>query len=418
MRSVVSIALATAVAVQLVACNDSPLPTRPPEARPSKLLAIGGGIPLPTPTPILNPNAFVAITAGAYHTCALRRNGNLYCWGSNDYGQALATTSFRCYPGWCLTVPTLVATGVAQVSAGYDHTCFLSGSGVASCGGNNDLGQLGLGSLGYGFQSGQVAGGLTFSAISAGQESTCGLATTGVYCWGHMPIAGNESYWTWPVIYSTPQQITSFAGYKSLSVGQEYFCAHFGTPPWSETDCYGENHYGNINQDTAQWPNSRGIMLGTSLGNSTMGVSASADYTCANQASGVVLCFGWGKEGELGNGQLGQFWQAQLVGNGQRLSGVTTGTYHACALDPNGLAYCWGAYQFGDLNAPGVWTTPAPVLGSPSFVAIAAGTNHTCGIGTDNHIWCWGDDAFGQLGVSNFGFGYSRVPVQATDPTT
>ena len=429
MRFTLSIALTAIAAAQLVACNDSPLPTRPPEVGPNKLLTIGGGFPNPTPIPFLNPNDFVSITAGEYHTCARRRNGNVYCWGADDYGQAITQNSSVCAAGACVTVPTLVVTA-AQVSAGSRHTCVVTSSGVAWCAGANEHGQLGFGYWSPNGRSlGQVAGGLAFSAISAGSYATCGLAATGVYCWGLMQVGvgstpfGLAGITTAGVGYYTPQQITSYAGYTSLSVGAEHFCAHMGTPPWSETDCYGSNAYGQLNQDPAQWPSSRGIMLGTSMGNSTTAVSARDNYSCATQSTGAVWCFGWGNEGELGNGEWGgSFWQSPPVDWFQPLFGVTTGNDHACALDSNGLAYCWGLGNFGEVgnNAFGWWDVPQPVVGGHTFRAIAAGFHHTCGISTDNHIWCWGDDSFGQLGASATSPPPVRiaVPVQAMDPTT
>ena len=102
-------------------------------------------------------------------------------------------------------------------------------------------------------------------------------------------------------------------------------CLHMGTPPWSETDCYGSNGYGQLAQNPAQWPSTLGIILGTGLGNSTTGVSVADNYMCAIQSSGVIQCSGRGTLGELGNGQAGIFWQPQTVGNGQRFWSVTTG---------------------------------------------------------------------------------------------
>jgi len=197
-------------------------------------------------------------------------------------------------------------------------------------------------------------------------------------------------------------------------------CLHMGTPPWSETDCYGSNGYGQLAQNPAQWPSTLGIILGTGLGNSTTGVSVADNYMCAIQSSGVIQCSGRGTLGELGNGQAGIFWQPQTVGNGQRFWSVTTGYSHACALDPNNQAYCWGEGQWGEVGngASGLWTTPQAVVGGHTFTAIAAGLVHTCGIGTDGHIWCWGNNGFAQMGVSYLSGGWWPSPVQVMDPPT
>ena len=46
------------------------------------------------------------MSAGARHTCGVRTNGALACWGANDVGQA-----------------TPPAGTFTAVSAGGDHTC-------------------------------------------------------------------------------------------------------------------------------------------------------------------------------------------------------------------------------------------------------------------------------------------------------
>jgi alpha-tubulin suppressor-like RCC1 family protein len=107
------------------------------------------------------------------------------------------------------------------------------------------------------------------------------------------------------------------------------------------------------------------------------------------------------------------------------LSGVSTGTDHACALNPGGSAYCWGNGNWGQIGngATGNFNRPQAVSGGLTFRKIAAGYLHTCGITTDNHIFCWGNNAFGQLGVgyvppqnSTDPYRWTSTPIQATDP--
>ena len=60
---------------------------------------------------------------------------------------------------------------------------------------------------------------------------------------------------------------------------------------------------------------------------------------------------------------------------------ITAGKFHACALQADGRALCWGHNFSGSLELPG---------GYPSFTRITAGLNFTCGLRIDGAIACWG----------------------------
>jgi hypothetical protein len=66
---------------------------------------------------------------------------------------------------------------------------------------------------------------------------------------------------------------------------------------------------------------------------------------------------------------------------------VTTGLYHACAIDDSGVK-CWGVDADGNLNVP--------PLRNPKLVSAA--NCHTCAI-DDNGVKCWGSNDHGQTQV-------------------
>jgi alpha-tubulin suppressor-like RCC1 family protein len=85
--------------------------------------------------------SFVAISAGAVHTCAVAVDGDVYCWGQNTYGQL--------GDGGTTDQPQPVAVvgqhAFASVRAFGSHTCGATTSGEAFCWGYNLDGQLGDG---------------------------------------------------------------------------------------------------------------------------------------------------------------------------------------------------------------------------------------------------------------------------------
>ena len=66
---------------------------------------------------------------------------------------------------------------------------------------------------------------------------------------------------------------------------------------------------------------------------------------------------------------------------------IASGKFHACALQADGTALCWGPNISDSLELPG---------GNPSFTRISAGLNFTCGLRIDGAIACWGENRFGQ----------------------
>src|SRR5262249_46855556 len=98
------------------------------------------GTPLP-PGPVTGITNAIAIAAGGYHTCALLLGGTVLCWGRNMEGQ-VGTATF----GASVATPTVVAkiTGAVAVTAGGYHTCAIKAGGSASCWGSNGNYQLGF----------------------------------------------------------------------------------------------------------------------------------------------------------------------------------------------------------------------------------------------------------------------------------
>ena len=70
--------------------------------------------------------AHPAFDSGSSHSCILRTDGSIHCWGSNLFGEA--------------TVPiTIPNTNWVQVSAGWQATCGLKADGVLYCWGTGPM---------------------------------------------------------------------------------------------------------------------------------------------------------------------------------------------------------------------------------------------------------------------------------------
>ncbi len=122
------------------------------------ILGIGAGsISYSTPQQVGNDISWISISAGGYHSAAIKRDGSLYCWGRNDDGQLGDNSQTS------KNIPTLVYAdntsltasigyeiNLAQwknVSCGEDHTTAVKLNGSAWAWGDNSNRQLGYNTL-------------------------------------------------------------------------------------------------------------------------------------------------------------------------------------------------------------------------------------------------------------------------------
>ena len=113
------------------------------------------------------------------HTCAVKLDGSLWCWGANALGQlGVGSTTSSATP---------VQVGSAtwtNVSGGAAHTCGVQGDGTLWCWGDNGYGQVGDGTLTNQRVPVQVPG-QAWVQVAAGAGDTCGTRQDGsLWCWG------------------------------------------------------------------------------------------------------------------------------------------------------------------------------------------------------------------------------------------
>jgi alpha-tubulin suppressor-like RCC1 family protein len=339
---------------------------------------------------------WASVSAGN-HTCAIKTDGTLWCWGWDGGGQLGngAVTDDQDSPDQEATA----ATDWATVSAGYEHTCAIKTDGTLWCWGSDWDGRLGNGADGDQDSPDQESTAATdWASVSAGPGHTCAIKTDGtLWCWGGdwggrlgNGADGNQD--------SPDQESTAATDWATVSAGTDHTCA-------IKTDgtvwCWGYDGHGRLgngadgDQDSPDQESTAATDWAT--------VSAGREHTCAIKTDGTLWCWGSDGDGRLGNGADGaQNSPDQESTAATDWATVSAGYSHTCAIKTNGTLWCWGRDADGALGNGGLTgnqqSPSQESTAASNWASVVTGDNYTCALKTNGTIWCWGDDDQGQLG--------------------
>lgn len=363
----------------------------------------GGRPPPSSTTPIRVPLdvAVVSVSLGDFSACAVGTNARVYCWGTARYlgrrepgtGSALpgpvtsdelyldvavadgitcAVTVHRDVDCWTSDLPERYAPGpfTSIRDGGYDF-CTTAPDGTGWCWGQALASTLGTADPGW--TPSPLLGGLRFRQLAMGTNHYCGIADDGLaYCWGRI---GSGTGLTWYV--PEPVAVETAALFTALDAAATGAC---GLTTDERILCWGQVAYvrgqdpveGTLPIDAAPGLRFRDVSVGNGV--------------CGIRTDGTLSCWpfaGFDRPGD---------WDQ-----------VVRGSYHGCALDSGGAAYCWGSNADGQL---GDGTTehrsePVAVAGGFEFNQISVGRYHTCALTVDGEVLCWGWGGGGGLGVGD-----------------
>ncbi len=334
------------------------------------------------------------LALGILHTCARLENGDVKCWGDTVYDQVGATAELIVgdEPGE-LTDLEPILRGTSQVAAAGYHTCALR-DGQVWCWGSNGYGQLGNWEVSsstpdpvsvelpervreicvsqvasYALtEAGAVWGwgatlaseesgahpiplGEEVTAIACGAGAVCGLNRGGtVACHGQAELSAAAPE---PLVIALADRET--VPVRQVTVGIRHGCAVYEN---GAARCWGRGEFGVLLSGTIEdrpgdlseaspWP-------AIALGARAVALSSGPNVSCALLEGGRVKC--WGRDPGTGNavgdepGELGDSLPFVDLGSGLSVRSVVTGGLHACSLFDDGRVKCWGYNQFGQLG--------------------------------------------------------------------
>lgn len=137
-------------------------------------------------------------------------------------------------------------------------------------------------------------------------------------------------------------------------------------------------------------------------------VVAGDQHACAVDADGQAWCWGYNRFGQLGDGTTTDRPTPVAVAGDTRFTSLAAGRYFTCGLTDAGQALCWGDNSRGQLGdgTTGAGSddrnrsSPGAVLGDLTFVTVVTGQLHACGLTEPGEAYCWGSYPSGQLGTA------------------
>ena len=206
--------------------------------------------------------------------------------------------------------------------------------------------------------------------------------------------------------------------WSAVSSGYTHTC---GVNSLGTGYCWGWNEGGQLG-DTEQLKTDHSVPTKVSGGHSWQSISAGFNHTCGVTTDGVGYCWGENDSGQLGTGGTtdrltptvvkgNHTWRSIVAGN---RGGRLFGTNFTCGVTNSDEAYCWGANYYSQLGSPGSppsldpILTPALVSGGHKWQSVLPGDVHVCGVTTEGAGYCWGYNSDGQIGDGTISTAYPR----------
>ena len=267
---------------------------------------------------------FTAVTVGWGHSCVIRKDRAVVCWGNNVTGQAappgtefVAVAAGRSHTCGIDTRQEVVCWGrdlwgateapdgrFIAITAGADHSCAIRTDRGVTCWGANHAGQ------------GDPPPG-AFAEVAAGEWHSCGLRDTDrtVACWGH------DDY---------GQADPPPGRFLAIAAGNWYSC---GVRTDGAGVCWGADYAAQ-----GEIPAKR-----------FSAVAAGWQHSCGITTDSSVVCWGDDEHGRASPPQ-GKF------------SAIALGDWLSCGLQTGGAITCWGRLPHDGRDVPiPVVQTPAEV---------------------------------------------------------
>lgn len=328
----------------------------------------------------------IALSSGNNFTLALKKDGTVWAWGDNGYGQLGNGKENTAHESIPAKVVGPEGNGYLQdivaIASGDRHALALESDGTVWAWGDNSSGQLGNGDNDYQdsfvpvqVQNKNATGNLTdITDIDCGYEHSIALKKDG-------------TVWTWG--------------------SNEY--SQLGIHPGIEASVVPVQVVGTIGINTLT---------------GVKDIDAGRFHNISLNKDGTVFSWGLNSDGQLGNNSgLGQSYKPvkAVFPSSTKIISLSAGGYtgHSLALDSQRNVWAWGDNKYGQLgiNSYQDAATPLKISGLSNILELSAGgeDGHSIALDRDGKVWTWGSNRSGQLGRDLGDLDQSSRPAKITD---
>ena len=307
---------------------------------------LGTGLSTPRCSPVQEiccATDWCFVSAGVFHTAAIKTSGQIWSWGSGGNGQigdGLSSNTF--FP----TREITSSTDWCQVSAAYAHTLAVKTTGQLWAWGGNICGRLGDGTTtARNFPVREFCSATDWCQSSSGCYHSAAVKTSG-------------QLWTW-----------GYNGCGRLGDGTTVLRCSPVRERCSATD----------------WCQ----------------VSASNASTAAVKTSGQIWAWAVNTCGRLGDGTtVSKCSPVREFCSATDWCGVSAGLIHTVAIKTTGQLWAWGGNICGRLGDGTTVSKCSPVreISSATDWCRVSGYCYSAAIKTSGQLWAWGSNICGRLG--------------------
>jgi hypothetical protein len=274
---------------------------------------------------------------------------------------------------------------VSAIAAGGSHSLALLGDGTVLAWGENESGQLGVG--------------------TTSGPGSCTIR-------GRIETERVETRSCSPV----PVAVEGLSGIVAIAAGAADSLALSGG---GTVTAWGANSHGQLGDKKTA---SSDVPVAVSGLTGVVAIAAGGEHNLALLSNGTVMAWGSNASGQLGDGTTTDRHAPVAVSGLSGVVAISAGGEHSLALLSDGTVEAWGANNEGQLGDGSTEPSDVPVAvtGLSGVSAVSAGGATSLALLGDGTVRSWGTNGFGQLGFGGHGeaghvfemLPFSDVPVE------